>query len=31
MERPVQIAAMDASASQLVDLACLAAYHAVPR
>ena len=30
MERPVQIASMDASASQLVDLACLAAYHAVP-
>jgi malate dehydrogenase (oxaloacetate-decarboxylating)(NADP+) len=31
MEKQVQIAPMDASASQLVDLACLAAYHAVPR
>ncbi len=31
MERPVQIMAMDASVSQIVDLACLAAYQAVRR
>ena len=29
MERPVQIMPMDASVSQIVDLACLAAYQAV--
>ena len=31
MERPVQIMPMDASVSQIVDLACLAAYQAVRR
>lgn len=31
MEKPVQIVAMDASSSQIVDLACLAAYQAVRR
>jgi malate dehydrogenase (oxaloacetate-decarboxylating)(NADP+) len=31
MEKPVQIVAMDASSSQIVDLACLAAYQAVSR
>ena len=31
MERPVQIMPMDASVSQIVDLACLAAYQAVGR
>jgi malate dehydrogenase (oxaloacetate-decarboxylating)(NADP+) len=31
MERPVQIVQMDASVSQIVDTACLAAYQAVPR
>jgi malate dehydrogenase (oxaloacetate-decarboxylating)(NADP+) len=30
MEQPVQIVAMDASVSQIVDMACLAAYQAVP-
>ena len=29
MEKPVQIVAMDASSTQIVDLACLAAYEAV--
>jgi len=29
MEKPVQIIAMDASSSQIVDLACLAAYQAI--
>jgi malate dehydrogenase (oxaloacetate-decarboxylating)(NADP+) len=29
MEKPVQIVAMDASSSQIVDMACLAAYQAV--
>ncbi len=29
MERPVQIVPMDASVSQIVDLACLAAYQAI--
>jgi malate dehydrogenase (oxaloacetate-decarboxylating)(NADP+) len=31
MERPVQIVQMDASVSQLVDVACIAAYQAVAR
>ena len=31
MEKPVQIVPMDASSSQIVDLACLAAYQAVSR
>jgi len=31
MERPVQIVPMDASVSQIVDVACLAAYQAVAR
>jgi len=31
MEKPVQIVAMDASSTQIVDLACLAAYEAVNR
>jgi malate dehydrogenase (oxaloacetate-decarboxylating)(NADP+) len=31
MEKPVQIMPMDASVSQIVDVACLAAYQAVPR
>jgi malate dehydrogenase (oxaloacetate-decarboxylating)(NADP+) len=31
MEKPVQIVSMDASSSQIVDLACLAAYQAVAR
>jgi malate dehydrogenase (oxaloacetate-decarboxylating)(NADP+) len=31
MERPVQIMPMDASVSQIVDLACLAAYQTVGR
>ena len=31
MERPVQIVPMDASVSQMVDMACLAAYQAAPR
>ncbi len=31
MEKPVQIVSMDASVSQLVDMACLAAYQAVTR
>jgi malate dehydrogenase (oxaloacetate-decarboxylating)(NADP+) len=31
MEKPVQIVAMDASSSQIVDLACLAAYQSVSR
>jgi len=31
LERPVQIVPMDASVSQLVDMACLAAYQAVVR
>jgi hypothetical protein len=30
MERPVQIVPMDASVSQIVDVACIAAYQAVP-
>ena len=29
MERPVQIVPMDASVSQIVDVACIAAYQAV--
>ncbi len=29
LEKPVQIAAMDASSSQILDLACLAAYQSV--
>jgi len=31
MEKPVQIVPMDASSSQIVDLACLAAYQAVSK
>jgi malate dehydrogenase (oxaloacetate-decarboxylating)(NADP+) len=31
LERPAQIMPMDASVSQIVDVACLAAYQAVPR
>ena len=31
MERPVQVMPMDASVSQIVDLACLAAYQAARR
>ena len=31
MEKPVQIVAMDASVSQIVDVACIAAYQAVAR
>ena len=31
MERPVQIVPMDASVSQIVDVACLAAYQAARR
>jgi malate dehydrogenase (oxaloacetate-decarboxylating)(NADP+) len=31
MEHPVQIVTMDASVSQIVDMACLAAYQAVVR
>lgn len=31
MEKPVQIVPMDASSSQIVDLACLAAYQSVRR
>ncbi len=31
MEKPVQIVSMDASSSQIVDLACLAAYQAIMR
>ena len=31
MERPVQVLPMDASVSQTVDMACLAAYQAIPR
>ena len=31
MEQPVQIVPMDASVSQIVDVACLAAYQAVAR
>jgi malate dehydrogenase (oxaloacetate-decarboxylating)(NADP+) len=31
MERPVQVLPMDASVSQLVDMACLAAYQAIAR
>ena len=30
MEKPVQIVPMDASVSQIVDMACLAAYQAIP-
>jgi phosphotransacetylase len=29
MEKPVQIVSMDATSTQIVDLACLAAYQAV--
>jgi len=31
MQRPVQIMEMDASVSQIVDIACLAAHQAVAR
>jgi malate dehydrogenase (oxaloacetate-decarboxylating)(NADP+) len=31
MERPVQIVPMDASVSQIVDVACIASYQAVAR
>jgi phosphotransacetylase len=31
MERPVQVLPMDASVSQMVDVACLAAYQAIAR
>ena len=31
MEQPVQIVPMDASVSQIVDVACMAAHQAVPR
>ena len=31
LEQPVQIVPMDASVSQIVDLACLAAYQAIDR